>query len=153
MGMRISLRDVNAENWEEVIELEVTDEQEDYLASNLYSLAESKYNPYAVPMAIYAGKRMVGFLMYESLTDDGEPHAYSLYRFMIDERYQGKGYGRASLLALLKHIGKRDTRLTRITVCYEPENTPAKKLYASLGFREIGLDEDDEMIAEIRYDR
>ncbi|MEM8971446.1 MAG: GNAT family N-acetyltransferase [Pseudomonadota bacterium] len=151
MTKKISLREVDAENWEEVVDLELEDEQEDYVASNAYSLAESKYNSYAVPRAIYAGKKVVGFLMYETLHEEDEPETYSIYRFMIDRRWQGKGYGRRALEQTLKDIGKRqDCR--RITICYVPNNKTAKAFYASLGFEEVGLDDDGEMIAEIRTD-
>ena len=83
MAKKVRLRDVTADNWEEVVDLEVSDEQEDFVADNAYSLAESKFDPYVKPRAIYAGKRVVGFLMYESLESDGRPHDYSIYRLMI----------------------------------------------------------------------
>lgn len=148
MTKKISLREVNAENWEEVVDLELEDEQEDYVASNAYSLAESKFNSYAVPLAIYAGKKVVGFLMYETLHEEGEPQTYSIYRLMIDRRWQGKGYGRRALELTLKDIGRKpDCR--RITICYVPDNKTAKEFYRSLGFEEVGIDDDGEMIAEV----
>ncbi len=71
-----------------------------------------------------------------------------LYRFMIDAGQQGRGYGRAGLTAFLDEIaGLGD--VTRISICYEPENEPARKLYAKAGFVEEGLDEDGEMIAAL----
>lgn len=150
-GLRIQLREVTIHNWEAVAALEVLDEQEDYLASNVYSLAESKFDPYAVPRAIYAGKKLVGFVMYRSMEDEDEPHEYSIYRLMIDRRHQSKGYGRAALQATLDAIRKGDRKLRRITICYMPDNERSKQFYASFGFREIGLDEDGEMIAELLY--
>ena len=149
MTKKISVRDVTADNWEAVVDLELLEEQEDFVASNAYSLAESKYNAFAVPQAIYAGKKVVGFVMYETLHDEGEPEAYSIYRFMIDRRHQGHGYGRRALEQVLKEISKRpDSK--RITICYVPNNANAKRFYASLGFKEIGLDDSGEMVAEIR---
>lgn len=94
MSKKIQLLEVDAANWEERVDLELEDEQEDYVASNAHSLAESKFNTYAVPLAIYAGKKVDGFLMYEILHEEGEPGTNSIYRFMIDRRWQGKGYGR-----------------------------------------------------------
>ena len=149
MSKKITLREVNAENWEEVVDLELEEEQEDYVASNAYSIAESKFNTYAVPLAIYAGKKVVGFLMYETLHGEGEPETYSIYRFMIDRRWQGKGYGRRALEQTIKDIGRRSD-CHRITICYVPDNEMAKGFYASLGFREVGLNDDGEMVAEIR---
>lgn len=153
MGMRIQLRDVTEHNWEEVVELEVFDDQDDFLPSNAYSLAESKYDPHAIPKAIYNGKKLIGFLMYESLAYCGERGSYSLYRFMIDRKHQRKGYGRAAVQALVDLIRKQDRSVRRITVCYEPENIGSKTMFGKFGFKEIGLDEDNEMIAEWFYDQ
>lgn len=144
----VKLRDVTADNWENVVDLELLDDQQGFVASNAVSIAESKFNPHAVPKAIYAGKKLVGFLMFESLHEDGKPHEYSIYRFMIDKRHQGKGYGKAAMMLLLDLI-REDRKLKRIEVCYMPDNAASRSLYVSLGFVEVGLDEDGEMIAEI----
>ena len=65
MRKRVKLADVTAGNWEAVVDLELDEAQEDLVASNAYSLAESKFDGHARPRAVYAGKRVVGFLMYE----------------------------------------------------------------------------------------
>ena len=144
----VSLREVTADNWEKVVDLELEEDQEDHLADNSYSLAESKFNPLAVPIAIYAGKKVVGFAMYESLAEEGEPDTYSIYRFMVDKKHQGKGYGGAALSLILDKI-RATPNWRRTTICYVTENKTAKKFYANFGFKEIGLDEDGEMVAEI----
>jgi diamine N-acetyltransferase len=149
MSKEITLREVTKHNWEDVVDLEVTDEQDDFLDDNAHSLAESKFNPYARPRAIYAGKRVVGFLMYETLEEEDRPDEVMIYRFMIDERYQGKGYGRAAFGKAIDEI-RRMAHIRKIEVCYKPENASAKALYASQGFREIGRDEDGETIAELK---
>lgn len=148
MSKRVTLREITADNWEEVAELELHEHQEDFVEDNAWSIAESKFNKYAVPRAIYAGKRPVGFIMWESLAAEGAPHEYSIYRFMIDKDHQGRGYGRLAMEIALGEI-RKDRRLKRITICYVPENEKAREFYASFGFRELGLDEDGEMIAEL----
>jgi diamine N-acetyltransferase len=147
MPKTVRLKEVTADNWEAVVDLELTDAQEDIVASNAYSLVEAKFTPAAQPRAIYAGKRIVGFLMYETLASEGKPHETSVYRFMIDRRQQGKGYGRAAFAAALDEIGAT-TAARKVTVCYVPQNLPAKQFYASFGFVETGLDDDGEMVAE-----
>ncbi len=148
MPNRIKLRDVTAENWEAVAELEVADEQKNLVADNAYSIAESKFDPFVVPKAICAGKRPVGFIMWESLKGDGKPHDYSIFRFMIDRSQQGKGYGRAALIKAIEEI-RKDAHVNRITISYVPGNTVSQRFYASLGFEEVGVDEDGEMIAQL----
>ena len=71
-----------------------------------------------------------------------------IYRFMIDRRHQGKGYGRAALVLALDEI-RALPHVRKVSISYMPDNATAKAFYASLGFVEVGLDEDGEMIAEL----
>jgi diamine N-acetyltransferase len=146
---KIKLKDVTAENWEAVADLELTKDQKKLVDENVYSIAESKFDPHAVLRAAYAGRKLVGFIMYDPCVDDGRPHDYLIYRFMIDRRQQGKGYGRGTLERVIEEI-HQDPEWRRIVICYMPSNKAARKFYASLGFVETGIDEDGEIIAEIR---
>src|SRR5947208_15360623 len=103
MSDDVELRDVTAENWEAVADLELAPEQQDLVASNLYSVAESQFDPDARPRAVYAGKRVVGFLMYD-VQSRGKLRKASIYRFMIDRKHQGRGYVRAALSEALAEI-------------------------------------------------
>jgi diamine N-acetyltransferase len=145
----VRLADVTARNWRDVIALELAEDQRRLVASNLYSLAESKFDALARPRAIYAGDELVGFLMYDVGEDD--PRRAVIYRFMIDRRHQGRGYGRAALRQALDEI-RAQPDVATVSICYEPDN-PAKALYASVGFIEVGSDEDGEIIAELTVER
>ena len=68
---------------------------------------------------------MVGFLVYGKDPADGR---YWLYRFMIDRRHQGKGYGKAALQKLIEHL-RALPDCAAITVGYQPENLVAERLY------------------------
>ncbi|MBN8956507.1 MAG: GNAT family N-acetyltransferase [Rhizobiales bacterium] len=149
MVKRVKLADVTEDNWEAVVDLELDEAQEDLVASNAYSLAESKFDPDARPRAVYAGKRVVGFLMYEVRKAKDKSRKASIYRFMIDRKYQGKGYGREALARALDEI-KAIPRMRKITIRYMAENPIAKSFYGSFGFVEVGRDEDDEVIAELK---
>jgi diamine N-acetyltransferase len=148
MRKSVKLKDVTAGNWEAVADLELDAAQEDLVASNLYSLAESKFDPDARPRAVYAGKRLVGFLMYEVLKTGRKRREASIYRFMIDRKHQGKGYGRAALAAALDEI-RALPRVKKVSIGYMPKNPVTKSFYASFGFVEVGQDDDGEMIAEL----
>ena len=147
MTETIRFQDVTADNWEAVVDLELHDHQEDFVASNCYSLAESKFNSYAVPLAIYAGDTLVGFLMYETWHAKGEPNTYFIYRFMIDRAFQNRGYGRRAMERLLRTFDQLET-CRRIVICYIADNHRASRFYASLGFHEIGRADDGEMHAQ-----
>lgn len=148
--MKLELEEVTYENFEEVIALEVTKDQREYVASNLYSIAESKFHSTYQPRAIYHGKKVVGFLMYESLEIYNKPNEYSIFRFMIGQEYQGKGIGRHAMELALVEI-KSKGNIKNISTCYAKGNLVAKNFYASFGFIEAGINEGSgEIIAEIR---
>lgn len=91
--MEVSLREITKENYESVSELDVTKEQESYVACNMWSLVESFYNDTHVTRAIYQDEQVVGFFMWVRETKE----KISIWRFMIDAKYQAKGIGRIAL--------------------------------------------------------
>ena len=131
----ISIKPITESNWEEAANLRILPEQADFLMPNVFSIAESKFHPELVPCAIYAGTTMVGFLMY---CRDPRDDQYWLYRFMIDEGYQGRGYGKAALRQLIDII-RALPNAPELNVGYDLENHVAAKLYKSAGFIEGGL--------------
>jgi diamine N-acetyltransferase len=149
MSDKVKLKKVTADNWEEVVDLELRDSQEDLVASNLYSVAEAQFDPDARPRAVYAGKRVIGFLMYDVQKTKGKTKEASIYRFMIDRKYQGKGYGRTALSQALEEI-RAIPGVNRISILYMPKNRVAKPFYASFGFVEVGRDRDGEVIAVLK---
>jgi diamine N-acetyltransferase len=149
MAKRVRLAEVTADNWRAVASLRLAPDQAHLVASNLYSLAESKFDQAARPRAIYAGRRVVGFLMYDVSRGRGKSRKAFIYRFMIDAAHQGKGYGRAALAAALAEI-RAIPKIRKVAISYMPDNPVAGPFYASFGFAERGRDEDGEMIAELK---
>lgn len=67
---------------------------------------------------------------------------------MIDERYQGKGYGRGTVELALQFIRTEPCgKAEYCWVSYEPENEAARHLYSSFGFSETGEKDGNELIA------
>lgn len=130
----IALREVTPENWLECTKLSVAEGQKGFVAPNVYSLAQAKVFPACVPLAIYSDEKMVGFTMYGVDPDDGEMW---ISRLMIDQRYQGKGYGRAAMALVLDRI-RQEGGHSVVLLSFEPENTGAEALYAGLGFAHTG---------------
>lgn len=145
----VDLAPVSDQNRQAILALELLPAQVDFVASNADSLEEAAEDDEAIPRAVIADGRVVGFLMYDAPIDGDEA---SIYRFMIDRREQGKGLGRAGIKAALREIGNLP-HVRRVSICYEPANTAGQRLYASFGFIEQGLDEDGEMIAELDLNR
>lgn len=147
-AVSVVLEPVSDRNRRAILALELLPGQQDFVASNADSLEEAGEDGDAVPRAIVADGRVVGFLMYDASNDDEA----NIYRFMIDRREQGRGLGRAGIAAALGEI-EGLAHVRKVLICYEPANTAAKQLYASFGFVEQGLDEDGEMIAELDLHR
>ncbi|MDO6489119.1 GNAT family N-acetyltransferase [Colwellia sp. 6_MG-2023] len=142
--MEVSLHPVTKENYERVCDLEVSKEQEEFVSENTWSLVESFYEEY-VTRAICSDGEVVGFFMWVQETSN----TISIWRFMIDKQFQNQGLGRRALHLALNEI-KKVKDLKEIEISYSPQNPVAKNFYSSFGFKEVGMDEDnDDMLAII----
>ncbi len=145
--MTMTLRDITRENWEQCVRLKVAPEQEPFVASNAISLAQSKYEPEWLPLALYDDEEMVGFVMYGVYPDEGK---HWILRVMVDRRFQGKGYGRAAMRLLLDRL-RAIPGCDEVAISYEPDNEVARRLYASFGFRETGEVVEGETVARLSF--
>lgn len=139
--MSITFRQITTETFRECIGLKVREDQR-FVASNVYSIAQSRIEPEYVPLAIYHDETMVGFIMYSIDPVKGELY---LCRFMIDEKYQGKGYGKESL-ALLRKIAEDTPGIGRIELSTKPDNRHGIKVYEKAGFEDTGVLDDGEEV-------
>lgn len=151
------VRPVTRDNWRELIKLQVREDQQRFVASNVKSIAESQFGYDEpgdghwdmYPFGIYddAGAP-VGFLMYGYNFSYPKMQAFVI-RLMVDEKQQGRGYGRFGMNWMLDRF-RNDERVKTVGISYEPENEVARKLYASLGFAETGEMIESEVIAILR---
>lgn len=153
----LTLHEITEHNWRAVILLKTLPQQQGNLANNAASLVESHYSEDAWVRAIYADNHtVVGFLMM-AIWDPTE--MYYIWRFMIDAKYQGLGFGRKGVQLAIDHVKRHnpEAKLLRVmstppegNVHEKPERTVKAedspyKFYEKLGFREInGPDEDGE---------
>ena len=137
-NVRVHLVPVTKENIDEVLALQVREDQKSYVSSTAESLAQAYvYAENAFPFAVYDDETVVGFIMmgyYEV------KHYYTLWKLMIDYRYQGKGYGREALKLGTAFLKER-FNVSEIYTGVLPENKVAKNLYRSFGFENTGLTE------------
>ena len=175
-SMKIHLEKVTEDNVEAIVGLRVAKDQRDYVASNKWSLIDA-YLTLAdgepvFPFGIYNGKTPVGFIMisYDNDWSGYEREAwlksdefkfyngknyYYLWRFMIDKKYQKRGYGKEAIKLALDFIRTFPCGEAEYCVLsYEPKNEVAKKLYESFGFKEINgpgyYEEDDEVSSVLK---
>ena len=125
----VILREIDAGNWRQVAALRTDSGQEEFVAPNLHSLAEAKYGispEYShltvVPLAIYDGEQLVGFVMYNT---SPERDRFFIMRLMVDVAYQGKGYGRAALQILLERF-RANPEAKEVAISYQPGNEPGR---------------------------
>lgn len=144
--MLISIKAVTKENYESICLLDVSDEQEKYVASNTWSLVEAAYNENYTVRAIYCDDDPVGFFMWVQES----PIRISIWRFMIDQHHQNKGIGRQALSLALTEI-KQTQSIIEIEICYNPNNPVAKNFYSSFGFSEVGMDKNNEDMLALIY--
>ena len=99
LEMKIALIDLTEDNIEQCFELKVASNQMQYIASNEDSWKTAKENvKIARPFAIYCDEKMVGFTMFAFDENYEDPNdRYWLWRFMVGENLQRKGYGTAAL--------------------------------------------------------
>ena len=144
-GAVIDLREVTAESVRAVCALQVGPDQRQFVAPNAVSFAEAMYQPRAWFRAIYADDVPVGFVM---LYDDPDGPEYYLWRFMIDSRYQGRGYGRAAVARLVDHVRTRPGA-TELKVSWVPAAGGPEPFYRSLGFEPTGEMDGAEVVGRL----
>lgn len=62
---------------------------------------------------------------------------YTLWKFMIDEKHQNKGYGKKALKLGIDYLVDR-FKVKEVYTAYYATNRIARDLYASIGFCETG---------------
>lgn len=160
--MMLHLQPIDSQNVEAILALSVREDQRDFVASNTDSIIEAyiaiTHNGHAFPFGIFDGDAPVGFLMIGYDVDDCWEDApaiargnYNLWRLMIDQKYQGRGYGRAAMQLALDFIRTQPCGPAEwIWLSYEPQNAAARALYQSFGFQETGDWDGEEVIAARR---
>lgn len=133
--MAVTLQPITRENWYACTQLQIRADQQHFVEPVVYSLAQSKFEPERVPLAIYDDTTLVGFVMYnDQPLHDG---TYRVSRLLIDQKYQGRGYGREALKQVLVRL-RQIAACREVLVEYSPENRAAAHLYSSVGFVAFG---------------
>ena len=147
------------DNVDDIVKLRVSKEQKGFVAGNKASLIDAYLTlaegGQVFPFGIYSAKTPVGFIMISYSNDwSGYGHDawinsdefrfyrgrnyYYIRRFMIDRRYQGRGYGRKALeraIGFVRSFPCGDAEYCILS--YEPKNEAARRLYGSCGFKEF----------------
>jgi len=131
------LEEINENNWIEIANLKVKEEQKNFVAPAIGILARA----YAMRIdnaeafAITVEGEIVGVLMVRDMNE--EPRCYELQQFLIDSNHQGKGYGQQSLKILLEMLEK-ERKYNSVEVCVKKSDQSAIHVYQKVGFIDTG---------------
>ncbi|MFS0674826.1 GNAT family N-acetyltransferase [Ornithinibacillus sp. 179-J 7C1 HS] len=126
-------RDIDNTNEAIVKNIKLKAGQENYIESVEECLQEAETYEEWHPVAIYHDEEIIGFAMYGSF---GVNKDTWIDRIMIDEKYQGKGFGRKAMLKLINIVSK-EYGVNTIYLSIIEENEAAYNLYKSIGFKFI----------------
>lgn len=137
-GMRkVTLRRVDRQTFDGVLEVMPRDDQRQLVASVELSLAEVDANDALTPFAIYDGSQLglpepdrapIGFAVIEVVASVG-----FVLRLLIDADSQGRGLGRAALSELVRRL-RLNPDVELIATSYREDNLVMAGLCADLGF-------------------
>jgi diamine N-acetyltransferase len=137
----VTLREISPDIEDAVLALRVAPAQEQFVSGVARSLIDAATQPEGHPWlrAIMADDVPVGFVMVSwdvVPVPDQLWGPFYLWRLLVDERYQGRGYGTAALALVAEAVraGGADELLTS---CGQGEGSP-QPFYEGLGFVPTG---------------
>jgi len=155
----ITLQSITSKNLWKIYNLKA---DENLVAPNNKSLAEayayySEHGKNPIVYGIYHDSMPVGFIMavynppagFAAINNNGQPYYY-LWRFMIDNEHQNKGYGKIAMNLLLAEAkeslhGEANAFYTSVV----PESAVTPKFYGSFGFVKTGEVDDGEEVMRL----
>jgi len=152
-GSDVSLREITPANRSAVEALTVTAGQSEYVEGVAGSLVEAAETPDACPWyrAVYVDDTPVGFVMISDGITVVNPDylgPYFLWRLLIDQHHQGRGYGAAALRLVVDHVRTRPAARVLITSVGQGPSSPIG-FYRSQGFRATGDVHEGELVLEL----
>ena len=148
-GSVVTLREITPENAEAIFALSVRDSQKHLVASNERSIAQAHFEESAWFRAIYADEEPVGFVMLHDETlraEPREPGYVFLWRMMVDQGFQGMGFGEQAMQLLIDHARTRPHD-GKLRTSWHHGDGSAEGFYLKLGFIPTGVDDEGEMQA------
>ena len=142
--MAVILKCITEDNFLDAFHLKLRKDQEEFVSHPIRSLAQAYvYRNQCQPFGIYQDEEMVGYVM---VIYDYDVPEYDIWHMMIDETRQGKGYGKEALKRVLEYIETKPFgESNRVVLTCNQQNIPGLRLYRSLGFKETGNVDEDEI--------
>jgi diamine N-acetyltransferase len=147
----VSLRPLSESNRQAAEALRVSPSQEQFVSSVTESLREAAEHPAARPMywVVHADDTPVGFVMIADEVDSPEYIPQYLWKLLIDERYQGQGFGTATLDLVVEYFRGRPGVEVLNTSAGQGEGSPVT-FYERYGFKRTGVVRFDEVMLQLK---
>lgn len=138
----VTLFEINEQNFLSVRALSVREDQKGYLDSASGILARGyAYRAHRARVyGVAADGEAVGLALVKDM--DEEPACYDLQQFMIDARFQNRGYGTQALRLILVELAA-ERRYDRVEVCVKMSDAGALHVYKTVGFADTGYVDED----------
>lgn len=146
----VSLRDIVTDaDRAAVMALRRAPGQEHYLGSMEGHFEDAVEDAHACPRmwSVHDAttSELVGFVMISDdipadtlAARDDTVGPYYLWRLLIDERFQGRGYGRATIEAIVDYLRPKPTAEVLLTSCQDGPGSP-QPFYLQYGFVKTGI--------------
>jgi diamine N-acetyltransferase len=147
----VDLRPIDATNREAVLALRVSPDQLEFVSSVEDSLREAAQEPdgRAIQWALYDDDAPVGFVMISDEVGGPGYIAHYLWKLLIDERHQRRGYGTAALDLVAEYFRARPGVEVMWTSAGQGEGSPIP-FYERYGFERTGeIVFDDEVLLRL----
>ncbi|MBG9980415.1 GNAT family N-acetyltransferase [Facklamia lactis] len=138
----MKLAEINEKNIYDVMALKLNPDQTTFVRDPLFSLAESysyRDDDTVLLFALEEEDIAVGFL---SLITEIEEKTVYIWRIVIGEQFQSKGYGRKALRGIEEYIYSLEEEYEKIVSDYVVGNVAMKHLLETEGYIETGKQED-----------
>ena len=151
-GTLITLVEITKDNVGPIVRMNPGAIGERMVATNGISIAQGSYSKNAWFRAVMANDTPVGFVMLFDPTLDLEAakaedealDSLYIWRFMIEFKHQGKGYGE-QVMRLVIERAKSMPAINMVSLSYALREGNAKPFYERMGFRDTGKVEHGEM--------
>jgi diamine N-acetyltransferase len=147
----VSLRPITESNRDAVEALRVSPAQEQFVSGVAESLLEATQEPdgRALYWAVYAEETPVGFVMISDEVGSPDYIPHFLWKLLIDERYQGQGFGAATLDLIVEYFRGRPGVDVLWTSAGRGNGSPIA-FYERYGFAQTGeIVFDDEVLLRL----
>ena len=148
MSKELKLRKIDKSNFIECFNLSLGEGQDRFVSHPIRSLAQAYvYYNQCTPFGIYSNDTIVGYVM---VIYDYDEETYNIWHMMIDEKYQGKGYGSIAIKLCIDYIKSKPFGSSNdVILTCNIDNSIAIHIYEKIGFKDTGERDDNELVMKL----